>query len=489
MRWLQRLLGNHGTRSRDTAPPPDLLDLELCHFSDADPFTLRDACEGVQIFGATGSGKTSGSGAALARAYLAAGFGGLVLCCKADERALWERYAAETGRTADLIVFGPGSPWRLNVLEYELTRPGAGAGLTANIVELFMQTLEAGGRAKQSGGEPFWNDALKEILRNDVELVALATGKLSLADLYDVIESAPQSPEQVCDERWQRESVCFACLEAAERNATTPEKRGDYEQTERYWLRRFPQLAEKTRSIIVTSFSAIADAFLRHPVREMFCTDTTVRPEDSQAGKIIILDLPVKEFNEVGVFAQVLVKLAWQKAMERRDIMRSPLPVFLWADECQYFLTSYDQLFQTTARSSRTCTVYLTQNLPNYYAAFGEGKGHSQADSLLGNLQTKIFHTNGDSITNEWASKLIAQVWQNKTSITGGASTNAQGESENNGFSFAEQLAAQVLPVEFTMLKKGGAPNGNQVDGIVFQSGRVWAHTGTNFIHVTFSQF
>lgn len=230
------------------------------------------------------------------------------------------------------------------------------------------------------------------------------------------------------------------------------------------------------------------DALLRYPMRESFCTDTTIKPEASLEGKVLLLDFPVKEYNEVGVFAQVLFKLAWQKAMERRDLSRSQLPVFLWSDEIQHLVTGYDQLFQTTARSSRVCTVYLTQNIPNLYAAFGDGKGRSQADSLLGNLQTKILHANGDSITNEWASRLIAQVWQDKTSITGGSSRNVQGESDNNGFSFAEALSPQVLPVEFTMLRKGGTPNGGMVDSIIFQSGRTWAATGSNFIRVTFKQ-
>ena len=45
-----------------------------------DLWRVKDACEGTVIFGGTGSGKTSGSGRALATAFLAAGFGGLVLC-------------------------------------------------------------------------------------------------------------------------------------------------------------------------------------------------------------------------------------------------------------------------------------------------------------------------------------------------------------------------------------------------------------------------
>jgi hypothetical protein len=134
------------------------------------------------------------------------------------------------------------------------------------------------------------------------------------------------------------------------------------------------------------------------------------------------------------------------------------------------------------------CTVYLTQNLPNVYAAFGDGRGRSRADSLLGNLQTKIFHGNGDAVTNEWASKMIAQVWQSRTTVTGGSSLGRQGETENSGFSAAEQLAAQVLPVEFTTLAKGGPQNAFIVEGIVFQSGRVWNASRSNWLRTYFPQ-
>ena len=73
------------------ADPYAALNVPLLYLSDVDPFTLNDATQGVQIFGGVGSGKTSGSGRALAHAYLNAGFGGVVLCAKADEADLWRR--------------------------------------------------------------------------------------------------------------------------------------------------------------------------------------------------------------------------------------------------------------------------------------------------------------------------------------------------------------------------------------------------------------
>src|SRR5688572_8333638 len=65
------------------------LDTTLIKFSDSDRwshFTIRNAVEGVQIFGGIGSSKTSGSGRLLALKYLSNRFGGLVLTAKADER-------------------------------------------------------------------------------------------------------------------------------------------------------------------------------------------------------------------------------------------------------------------------------------------------------------------------------------------------------------------------------------------------------------------
>src|SRR5450432_1454255 len=66
-------------------------------------WSLNDAFQGTQVFGGTGSGKSSGSGQALARAFLKANLGGLVLTAKTDEAAQWEEYAKDANRTNDII--------------------------------------------------------------------------------------------------------------------------------------------------------------------------------------------------------------------------------------------------------------------------------------------------------------------------------------------------------------------------------------------------
>ena len=49
------------------------LDTPLLKMSERDTLTLRDCCAGVHFFGGIGSGKTSGSGRALAAEYRAGG--------------------------------------------------------------------------------------------------------------------------------------------------------------------------------------------------------------------------------------------------------------------------------------------------------------------------------------------------------------------------------------------------------------------------------
>ena len=99
------------------------LDFVLFSFQDVErggshPWRIRDALEGTQIFGATGSGKTSGSGASLATAMLAAGFGGLVLTAKPSDFADWahpERgLMARAGRKDRPVVLGPQTASRRN---------------------------------------------------------------------------------------------------------------------------------------------------------------------------------------------------------------------------------------------------------------------------------------------------------------------------------------------------------------------------------------
>ena len=482
--------------------PSDLLALPLLHWSRDDAWTLRDAVEGTLILGATGSGKTSGSGRLIARTMLSCGFGGLVLTAKSDERALWEGYCRDTNRLDDLVVVGADGTHRFNFLAHELTRQGAGAGLTENIVMLFENVMEIKDRNRRTGGASddgsFWRDRGLMGLRCAVDILALATGSVSVPELVKVFLTAPTSPAQVCDPKFQDSSTCFRCIKAADAKSKTQRQQHDFGVACDHFLLEWPALAERTRSTIQATVLGWLDPCNRGLLREMFCTDTTLTPEAVRDGKIILIDLPVKEFGEVGQFAQVLWKYCTQKQLERRNVQENPRPAFIWADEAQHFLTSYDFQFQATCRSAWVATVLLSQNYSNFVAALGGNeKGHVETDSLLANLNTKVFHGNSDPVTNEWASRLIGRTLQCRASGNHSHAADDQvsallgldwvRENGTTSGGFSEVMEVEVEPREFTRLRTGGPPSWI-VDGIVFQNGKVFNASGRSWLPVQFNQ-
>ena len=157
-----------------------VLDAPLLRFG-SQTWTIGDACEGVLIMGATGSGKTSGSGAYLAHSYLRAGFGGLVLCAKPDERARWEQYAKACGRAHHVITMDGSGNERFNFLEYSLYQRESRE--TFNLVTLFTTMAEAARTRKGGAGnaDPYWQDAMKELLSHSIDALIAAYGNIATA--------------------------------------------------------------------------------------------------------------------------------------------------------------------------------------------------------------------------------------------------------------------------------------------------------------------
>jgi len=118
------------------------------NWGNGQAFRLTDAQTGVSVFGATGSGKTSGVAKHLALGYLANDFGGLVLCAKKEERYQWQQWAKDAQREQDLIIVDASGRARFNFLDWEASRAGEGGGLTINIVALLDEIAGAiaGGR-------------------------------------------------------------------------------------------------------------------------------------------------------------------------------------------------------------------------------------------------------------------------------------------------------------------------------------------------------
>ncbi len=451
------------------------LDEDLAYFGTAVdgkpvriPWTIRHACEGTLVFGATGSGKTSGSGRTIAVSMLHAGFGGLVLCAKPDELRMWRRYARATGREKDLLVFSPESGARFNFLDYESSRSGRGGGNTEGVVSVLMQCAEIGGSAGRDG-EEIWGKAMRQLLRNAIDLCRLAGRPLKMELIHRIALGEPELD---------------GLIGIAEKRELTPARFNDLLAVKRYFQVEWANMAERTRSGVIMNLTAVCDPFLRGDLRDLFCGETTVTPDDAMNGRIIIVDLPVKTFNELGRYAAVIWKFLFQRAAEREEVPDRPL--FLFADECQLFVTSTDAVFQSTARSSRVATVYLTQNLPNLQAELAGGgpAGKQRADALLGNLQTKIFHQNSDHETNRWAAETMTRSLRTRVSTSGSVGFDGKG---NAGSSRQQSWEFEVAPREFLHLAKGGPDFRFVVTGLLFQGGRIFPND-SHCIEVAFTQ-
>jgi hypothetical protein len=477
---------------RDGKPFCEQWDLDAPIFAlpTGDEWTLADACQGTLILGANGSGKSSASADLLALKLLHLGASGLVLCVKPGEANYWQKIASLAHREKDLIRVDE-KDHGFNIFDYELKRVGRGSGLTLNLVNLFrqLQDLVEANNGKKVGPD-FWERACVRMISNAIRLQAALDEPFTLMAVRDIVSTAPSNIEELHSNEWEETPCGRACngaLEASEH---------DYEvqQAVDYFTLQVPRMGDRQRAGILETWEGLADPLLRTPLRQKFCDSTTWVPEDAiERGKIIVVDLPVKEFEIAGKMAGVIAKFMFQKAVERRPRgdERTRHPCFVWADEFQHFLTSYDPLFQQTARSSKTLSVYIGQNIPSILSALGGESSRSFMNNLLGNLVTQIFHANAETETNQYASKVIGEDWCHRQSISASESQNrlapVLGGNVSSSASLTETLEKLVQPIEFERLRTGGTRNNRIVDAFFFQGTRIFTD-GTNFMPVYFIQ-
>ncbi len=446
-----------------------------------DAFTLRDAFENVFITGSTGSGKSSGSGAALAGAMLDCEglppeerVGMIVFLYKQSDWVEWMRQIYLSNREKDVIHIRAGDSDVFNLLErYQRSEPMNAVNTLMTISQL---TLSGGSNRRES--EAFWTIEQQKRLDRLIRLNQLAGLPLNILTLYRLHVSAPVSPEQVADQEFRKTSFCWTTLaQAAER---VGQDHPEFQLVEDYFVRETPWLADQTASSIRAMVSGVLEPFVSSTLlRQLFCGKSSLRLEDAFTGKIIMLDIPVQIHEHSGRIAQTLFKYCFQKAVEQRDLKRYPNPLLFWQDEAQVFLTSHDHSFMSTCRSSRAGSVLLSQNISNFYAALGGGpQAEAQVNSLLALCNTKIFHANNDFVTNEWAAKTIGMGIRNLSSVSVG---------QTNSASSAQHIQYQVQPNEFSMLRNGGEKNDFLVDAVIAGTGRVFS-TGTNYLPTVFEQ-
>jgi hypothetical protein len=464
------------------------MDLPAVRLSDADVLTLRHLCEGTLIEGGTGAGKTSGSGRLFSDAFLKLGLGGVVFTVKPGETGEWVARAKAAGREADLILFGPDHPPEFNPLLHEATRKGRGGGLVENVVALLAQLDEISDPGADATGDAYFRAAGRDCLRMVLGLLLLADAPLTIGHLYQVLATAPVTPGQAGNAEWMRRRFTGQLLEEAARRVS-PDTEVLLGRVENYFLVRFPGFPDKTRACIVESLLAKLSVLSSGPLERLFGRGMTWTPAETYRGRITVIDMPVLEYGEAGRLAACLLKTAFMRDVQRREVRADTRPVFIWIDEYQYVMTSHDQMFLTTARSSRCATVFLTQNNQNLFAALGGGPGATPAAySLLGNLRTKVMHAQEEVGTAEYFSTLVGFEYTpvpGWSVPTGPESRGPSGQGATASMSM--QRIYRLDPVGLQGLKTGGPEFDYQVEGYVFRGGQLFSNR-KNHLLVTVDQ-
>lgn len=470
----------------------DVLESVLLKWTRTDLFTLRDLLNGgIATFGRSGSAKTSSSGKVIGRAIISyANSGGLILSAKPEDVAMWQRIFASCGRERDLIVFGSlKDKWRFNFLDFVCQDGGHTREITRCILTI-AETLRSGDSRGQGEDGAFWEQQQERLIYNAVEVVRLASGKVTAPDLQRFITAAAYSPQQVGSEQWQ-EGFHNQSLKAAFSRPKNAIERHDYQLAADYWLGEFPQMADKTRSTILASVMGVLHVFNTGFVRELISTTTTVSPNDMFGGKWVLVNLPPAIWGDSGKFVNSGWKYLAQWANLRRQANPKSCIHVIWCDEAQQFVNSFDAHYLAQCRSHMGCMVYLTQSLHSYYSALKGEAGRHQADALLSNFHHKLFHALGDVQTAEWAASLVGKSLQTFV----GGSTQDEGDMFDSMFgrsSYTGNFSShfeQILQNNAFLsgLRTGGPENDYLADAILVRTGMPFSD-GASFLPCTFSQ-
>jgi len=442
-----------------------------------------DFMTNILITGATGSGKTTSSYAAMnlgllnTRGIKPQDRCGFVVCSyKSSDIGMWEEWCYRQKRESDVIKISAGDKDVFNLLEFYRNAPPA--NVTSALMNLSSLTLDSGGGRQK--GEIFWEVKQRESLDRYIRLNRISSDTLSIANLYRLHVSMPNSSDQLDSEEFCEQSYYWKMLQRAVENVG--ERHPEFIKVEDH-LREKIHLAERTRSSIDAMVSSAIEPFVSSTIlNDLFCGESRLDVNDIFSGKILLLDLSVQKWEHLGRLSQVLFSYVLRKAIEQRDLMKHPNPVIFATDECQVFIDKFTHAFSSTCRSSRAANIYCTQNISNLYAALGGGKeAETKVNALTALCNTKVMHSQNDPVSQEINSKVIGKDYIDLNSVN-----VSRGYDSSAGSSQSLQYLFQ--PREFSMLRTGGETHNYISDAIIAGTGRRFSND-MNAMKASFKQY
>ena len=478
-RWCLRLVFGGRTRTaRRAREPPDLLDRVLLIFGGIN-WTARDACAGLLITGTTGSGKTTGILGGVIDALLTVG-GMLAITSKPDDLARILAAAKRAGKSGDVIVISdaPGSH-RLNFLEViQCGVRGSHATVAAVLATAFSAFVEISDRGGGSGGgedNKFWKSAADRLVRHCFQLMLLAEAKPSLPLLLRLVQSLPNTLEDLNDPAW-KERPLNRLLRAAFGQS---QNRAEYGELAAYFLSEMAALSGKTKSIVQATVAGVADAVGRGLAGELLATESTFDLARAvEHGAVVVCDIPA-EYGEVGNLIKVGLKVMCQTAVLRRKVTPGSPLFSLVIDEFQTVCTETDWAYASRCRGYRGPFVAATQGIESLRSARGGESAKDEIDTLCSNLGTKVTAL-PTWPTAEW---LCKQLGRTRVEMAGGSGSagaytspmdfvfGSQNPGQASG-SFTETMDDVLRPDELSGMRTGGPAHRFLVDSMVVQPGK-----------------
>lgn len=467
----------------DAGAPPDISgdgEGAILHFSDEDPFAVEDVFRHVMVHGGPGSGKSSGGMAWVTRGALRAGFGALFTTYRRGDADRVAGYASESGREGDVVRVSSDGSHRLNLLDY-LVHALLPGDFRAAVEILFdaQDAVEGKGGAAGRFSDVFWQRETTDAFVAAAALAGVAS-PLSMQTVLLVLEGAYEAARAGVAVGTSR-TLAGRLIRLGRVAAPSVAHPVAFQGADEYFARRWTQMSEdQRRSVLALARAAVSD-LVAPPFDRLFNTDSTFTPEQMHRGAILLLDLPVEVYGETGRKAQLLLKRVVQLSTESRDVTDSPRPCIIVVDEAPTFLLDYDARFMAVSRGVRTGMVLASQNIHGYRNALGP----TAADEMLGLAFTHVFHQQAERETNRWAGELFGDELRLTPSLT---DPHVRSGEPSPFRGLTPHRCPVVRAEEFRTLRTGGLQNNREVEGLVFQTGRVWAATGRPRLLTTFPQ-
>ncbi|OWK39467.1 type IV secretory system conjugative DNA transfer family protein [Fimbriiglobus ruber] len=471
-----------GSRPRDA----------VLRLTPRDWITQPQCCSNIFISGMIGSGKTTGicSNLALGLYCHPSRPGALILCQKPDEGARHIAYARQTGRLSDVIHVTPGGRWRMNLLDSELNAKGGGVESAKALLGVIM---EAANRNRQrTSSDSYWPESSERQMGYAMSILQMASLVVGFQEVLEFCQSCPNSPEQLKDPKWRGSSFAAKCVLAASINHADDR---NFKMAWEWFSTEWPELSEKTRSIIQSVTLNTLDKLLSNRFADLITGDTTFTAEEAlREGKLVIFDVPGAVFGPPAQWAAVAVKLLFQRAAMRRSLKGECRPFIFYTDEAANFcVPELDAMFLSQSRQFKCICVNVIQNIPLAVTALGSSEAaRHQVQAWISNHATVIGCANSDPETNKLLSSFAGEV---KEVTFGGSNGSSQpydivgdflGQQQGNVTASWSQAFRPALPSElFLGLAKG---HRGIVEAYVFQSGRSFASNGKTWIKASFRQ-